>query len=261
MAMVPQACACETATVNRKQQTKRIVANYDEIPAALYDGTACYDEVAPPQSERTKMAKVKLDLASLDPDGMTGKADAIKTAMTGNANFPTPNPPLATLGTDNTTAKTKVSAQKNAQLAAKQATTDRDAALDVVANDLTLLAAYVENASGGDREKILSSGMDVKSDRTILMALDRAIILALSVGKNPGEVQVKWQPVSGAKSYQVQYCVDPITDAGWKDAPPSSDRKTLLTGLTSGAKVWVQVRAIAKDNLGPWSEPSNIIVP
>ncbi len=240
---------------------KSIVANYDENPAVLYDGTACYDEAGLPQSERIKMAKVKLELGGLDPDGVTGKADAIKTAMTGNANFATPNPPLATLGTDNTTAKTKVSAQKNAQLAAKQATNDRDAALQVVMNDMNLLAAYVENTSGGDPMKIRSAGMDVKSDRTPLGPLDLVIILSITVGKNPGEVQVRWKPVAGAKSYQVQYCADPITDTGWKDAPPSTDRRTLLSGLTSGAKIWVQVRAIARENLGPWSEPVNIIVP
>lgn len=259
--MVPQAGACEIKTVNRNQQTRCIVANYDDNPAVLYDGTACYDEPGLPQSERNKMAKVKLDLASLDPDGVTGKADAIKTAMTGNANFPTPNPSLATLGTDNTTAKAKITAQKNAQLAAKQATTDRDAAMDVLANDLNLLAAYVENASGGDPVKIRSAGMDIKADRTPLGELDLVVIISITVGTNPGEVRLKWQPVNKAKSYQVQYCADPITDAGWKDATPSTDRRTLLSGLTSGTKIWVRVRAIARDNVGPWSDPATIIVP
>ena len=131
------------------------------------------------------MAKVKLDLASFDPDGLTGKADAIKTAMTGNANFPSPNPTLTVLGTDNTTAKTKVSAQKNAQLAAKQATVDRDASLDVLRKDMTLLATYVENASGGDPVKIQSAGMDVKSDRTPLVELDQVLILALTRARIP----------------------------------------------------------------------------
>ena len=258
---VTQAGAWVAVKQTGTNKQKSIVANYEDNPPVFYDGTAHYDEAGLPQSERIKMAKAKLDMASLDPDGITGKADAIKTAMTGNANFPTPNPTLATLGTDNTTAKNKVSAQKNAQLAAKQATADRDAALQVVINDLNLLMAYVENVSGGDRDKILSAGMDVKADRTPLVGLDRVVILSVSVGKNPGEVQVKWQPVLKAKSYQVQYCVGPITDAGWKDAPPSTDRRTLLTQLASGAKIWVQVRAIAKDNLGPWSEPVNIIVP
>jgi hypothetical protein len=237
------------------------VARYDEIPAVLYDGAACYDEVEPPQAERSKMAKVKLDLASFDPDGLTGKADAIKTAMTGNANFPSPNPTLTVLGTDNTTAKTKVSAQKNAQLAAKQATVDRDTSLDVLRKDMTLLATYVENASGGDPVKIQSAGMDVKSDRTPLVELDQVLILALTAGKNPGELRVRWKPARGAKSYQVQYCADPITPAGWKDSVPTSDRRTVIAGLTSGAKVWVQVRAIAKDVTGPWSDVSVITVP
>ena len=237
------------------------MANYDEAVPVLYDSGVCYDESAPPGPERIKMSRVKLELRDLDPDGVTGKADAIKTAMTGNANFPTPNPPLATVGTDNTTAKDKIAAQKNAQKAAKDATVARDLALLALKQDLTSLAAYVQNASGGDRQKILSAGMDVYSEWTPLVALDRPVILSIAVGKNPGELRLRWTPIDRAKSYQLQVCVDPINDAGWKDAPPTSDRKATLTGLTSGTKVWVQVRPIAKDNQGPWSEPVNIIVP
>jgi len=45
------------------------------------------------------MAKVKLELQKLSPDQKIDLANTIKTAMTGNANFTTPNPPLATIGT------------------------------------------------------------------------------------------------------------------------------------------------------------------
>jgi hypothetical protein len=73
----------------------------------------------------------------------------------------------------------------NAQLAAKQATVDRDASLDVLRKDMTLLATYVENASGGDPVKIQSAGMDVKSDRTPLVELDQVLILALTRARIP----------------------------------------------------------------------------
>ena len=44
------------------------------------------------------MPKVKLALQKLSPDQKVDLANTIKTAMTGNANFPTPNPTLAALG-------------------------------------------------------------------------------------------------------------------------------------------------------------------
>jgi len=69
--------------------------------------------------------------------------------------------------------------------------------------------------------------------------------------------------VRGVKTYQVQYCVDPITSAGWKDVAPVSRSKKTITGLTSGARVWVRVRAIApkEENHGAWSDPAVKTVP
>ena len=56
------------------------------------------------------MAKVKLGLSRLNPDEVVALANTIKTAMTGNANFTTPNPTLTALGTLITTAQTKIAA-------------------------------------------------------------------------------------------------------------------------------------------------------
>jgi hypothetical protein len=54
------------------------------------------------------MAKVKLSLKGLSRDQLADKGDAIKTAMTGNANFTTPNPSLTTIGTAVTTLRAKI---------------------------------------------------------------------------------------------------------------------------------------------------------
>jgi hypothetical protein len=51
------------------------------------------------------MAKVKLGLRDLSPSEKLDLANTIKTAMTGNGNFPTPNPTLAAYGTLITTAQ------------------------------------------------------------------------------------------------------------------------------------------------------------
>lgn len=79
-----------------------------------YDSGVLYDDFAAPQPRRSKMAKIKLELDSLDPDGLLGRAVAVKTALTGNATFASPNPTLTLLGNDITAAQTKVTAQKNA---------------------------------------------------------------------------------------------------------------------------------------------------
>ena len=190
------------------------MANYDEIPPVLYDDAVCFDEAVSLGPERSRMAKVKLELDSLDPDGIAGLADAIIAAVTGNANFASPNPTLIVLGTHNTTLKAKVAAQKNAQMAAKQATADRDEALAVVARDLTTLAAYVESASGGDPVKIESAGMDVRSSQTPLVSLDRVVILSIAVGREPGVRRLKWSPISRARAIRCSIALTRLLTRG-----------------------------------------------
>jgi hypothetical protein len=209
------------------------------------------------------MAKVKLALSKLTPDELVGLANQIKTAMTGNANFTTPNPTLASVGTAITTATTKIAAQKAAVLAASQATGDRDAALDALKVLLTSLASYVQNTTGGDAVKIQSAGMSVKADVAPIGALAQAQNLALTAGDNDGELDASWDPVRGAKSYQVQTSPDPITGTSWHDVAPVSKSRKTLPGLNSGDRVWVRVRAIApkEENNGPWSDPAVKTVP
>ena len=87
----------------RKSNKGAGVPLYDSI--ASYDSGLLYDDPSSPQLNRRRMAKVKLGLKELSPDQKVDLANTIKTAMTGNANFTTPNPPLATIATLITTAQ------------------------------------------------------------------------------------------------------------------------------------------------------------
>ena len=69
------------------------MAQYD-TPGLFYDSGVQYDAVAPPP-ERKRMAKVKVGFKNPSREQVADKIDTVKTAMTGNANFTTPNPTLA----------------------------------------------------------------------------------------------------------------------------------------------------------------------
>ena len=73
------------------------MASYDTA-GVFYDSGVFFDGFVPPQPRKTPMAKVKLGLDKLTPDQMVAFANTIKTAMTGNANFPSPNPTLPSAG-------------------------------------------------------------------------------------------------------------------------------------------------------------------
>jgi hypothetical protein len=209
------------------------------------------------------MAKVKMGLADLSPDDVVSLANQIKTAMTGNANFATPNPTLTVVGTAITTATNKVAAQKAAQQAAKQATDDRDAAIIALIALLTSLVSYVENITGGDSVKIESAGMSVKAPNAPVGPLGQVQNLSASAGDEAGRLDLQWDPVRGNKGYEIQTTSDPNVASSWQLVASCSGSRWLLENLTSGQKLWVRVRAKApkKANFGAWSDPATKIVP
>jgi predicted secreted protein len=70
------------------------------------------------------------------------------------------------------------------------------------------------------------------------------------------------RPVNGGKGYEVQTSVDPVTGTSWAFKMAAGKSSGSLEGLTSGARLWVRVRAIGADNaFGPWSDPAVKTVP
>src|SRR5437867_12954107 len=106
-----------------------------------YDSGVYYDGFVPPQPQRNRMAKVKLGLDRLTPDELAAFANVIKTAMTGNANFASPNPTLAALGTLITTLQTKIASYNTSLATVDTALADRDAP------ELALRAGFTQEAA------------------------------------------------------------------------------------------------------------------
>jgi hypothetical protein len=57
--------------------------------------------------------------------------------------------------------------------------------------------------------------------------------------------------VSGAKSYEVQLSPDPMTATSFASQAPVTKSKAVATALTSGARMWARVRAVASAGTGP----------
>ncbi len=233
---------------------------YDSI--ATYDSGLFYDDPSSPQPNRRRMAKVKLGLKNLTPDQKIDQANTIKTAMTGNANFTTPNPTLAAYGTLITTAQTKINAYNLLKAQTETALSDRDTAIRALDNGTTQLGDYVQNVSGGDQTKIESAGMSVRDDGSPVGTPAQVMNLVLTEGDFEGTLDAAWDKVRGASSYEIQTSPDPITSTSWAFKQSASKSSATVAGLTSGAKLWVRVRAIGAGNTpGPWSDPATKVVP
>ena len=207
------------------------------------------------------MAKIALGLGKLKPEPKIQLAKDIKTGMTGNANVPNPNPSLVALGTLITNSETKLTAVNALEESLKAARLDLENTLMALDAGLTQEAAYVQDVTGGDAVKIATTNMPIKRPSEPIGPLGQVLDLAVKEGANEGALKAKRKKLRGAKSYEVQVSVDPFTPTSWRGVEPSSKVRTVISGLTSGAKMWVRVRGIGKGDPGAWSDPATKIVP
>ena len=208
------------------------------------------------------MAKVRLGLKEKTREQKITQANTIKTSMTGNANFTTPNPSLAAYGTLITTAQTKLNAYDVAKSALATALAECDAAFGALDGGTTQLSTYAENVTNGDRVKLESGGFDVRGDGAPVGPLTQVLNLVLTAGDNEGTLDAAWDSLRGANSYEIHISVDPVSGTSWTFKAVAGKSSITLDGLTSGAKMWVRVRGIGAGNSkGPWSDPAVKTVP
>lgn len=207
------------------------------------------------------MAKVKLALRSLTIPQKVQFMRQVVTSMTGNANFATPTPTLASITAKANDLETRYNDANSARQTAQQKTTLQDTS-DGESNALmTQVALYVENTSGGDAAKIQSAGMEVRADGAPIGTLPAPLGLIATVGDIDGELDLDWDSVRGANSYVIQKSPDPITPTSWQQAAIVTKSKGTVTGLTSGTKYWFRVAAVGTAGQGPWSDPATRIAP
>ena len=206
------------------------------------------------------MAKAKLELGKLTILQKVGLAQQIVIKMTGNANFTTPAPALAAITTAATALQTAANDASAARETAAQKTAAQNDAAGSLDGLLTQLAAYVDNVTGGDETKILSSGMGVRSAPGAAAIPTQVLALAATEGDNEGSVDLSWDPIGNAASYSIQ--LSTVSGTGpWTLNGVATKSSATVTGLTSGQRAWFRVAAVGTAGQGPWSDPTTKIVP
>ena len=186
------------------------------------------------------------------------KSESIVTAMTGNPSYTTPSPSLASITTKTDALKlafqNAINGGKNLKALVKIARKD-------LLFNLALLMAYVQNASGGDEDKILSSGFGVKSGSSPTGILPPPQNVRAEYNGNSGEGIVRWDAVSKRRSYIVQQSDDPIGPDTWENVPEGETGKRLLlvTGLSPGRIYWFRVITFGTAGYSAPSDPARIM--
>ena len=85
--------------------------------------------------------------------------------------------------------------------------------------------------------------------------------LESTIGDHDGQLDLSWDPVSGARSYVIEQSSDPPTTTGWTHAGVSTKSSTTVDGLRSGTRYWFRVAAVGPGGQSGWSDPSTTIAP
>lgn len=198
------------------------------------------------------MKLIKAGTSKLNASGLIAKAEYVEGKMTGNANFPTPNPAIA-----------DVKAAREALVTAVAQATSRATADIAVRNEfsavlrtlLVNLARYVNNVAGGDVDKAVSSGFELAAKPEPSTHLDAPKKLDVRVSAFVGCVDLAWKPVEDARMYQVYMNDgDPQDPSMWKMVLVSSRTRARVAGLVPGKFYSFRVTALGRIGEGPASD-------
>jgi hypothetical protein len=188
-------------------------------------------------------------------------AKQIQAALTGNANVPAPNPPLSTLQTLITTAESCTDAYETEKAILRNKKNLRDEAMKALCNGLRLEADTVQAATGGDPDKMETTGFRASKRPSPVGTPAQATRLVLEAGPIEGTLKACWKPVRGVKVYEIESSLDPIGVNTWTYKGTVTKAKAALNSFISGTRIWLHVRAIGAAGPGPWSDPAVKTVP
>ena len=174
----------------------------------------------------------------------------------------TPNPTTAALDTLYTAASGTQAQIDSLEMQLKSLRMSRDTQVDDLTSAIELEAATVISGTGGDPAKIMAIGYDLASDVKVAVgAKPQVTTLVVTAGDNDGELNPSWDPVTGADNFEVQVNTDPTKPAQWVTKLASSQSHCTITGLPSGIRHYVRVRANGPMGSGPWSDEASKMVP
>jgi fibronectin type III domain protein len=196
--------------------------------------------------------KVSLGFARLPDTELDNFAQAVITAITGNAAYPSPPVDLP-----------DVLAAKN-QFTAKLAAADSGGPMDTAVKNtarqkligmLRQLAVYVQMSCNNDLSTLLSSGFQAQSTNRASAPLDQPQGLVIKNGAS-GQLVASVMPVKNTSMYEGR--IKP-SDGDWLASIFSGDSQHVtFSGLTPGKNYTAQVRALGgSTGQSDWSDPSS----
>lgn len=196
-------------------------------------------------------AKVKMGLSRKNTNELIPYIQNHIEMMTGNPNFTAPQPLPADLLALFNTYQEAALAVINLETTLKDAVAQRDQLRADITGMMNVRAGYVQQASNGNRQVILSSGLGAKNPPTPVNTLAAPTNLRVDLNGEAGMMKIRWDVVPYAKTYELQ-CSRDVTPRAWETL--ASGTKTLVTKtLEVGVTYAFRVAAIGKPGQSNWS--------
>jgi hypothetical protein len=200
------------------------------------------------------MKLIKAGTSALNAEALVGKAEYVEGMMTGNANFPTPNPSIADL---TAVREALVKAIAKAESRAMADIAMRNEVATILRSQLVNLARYVNNVAQGDLNVALSSGFELAKKPEPSTSLGVPLKLEVRLSDFEGALNVSWKGVEDARMYQVYMNeTDPSDANAWTVVAVSSRTRVRITDLQPGKFYSFRVTALGRIGEGPASEVS-----
>jgi len=230
-------------------------------PLITFDDPRTLQEIL--NSQTKPMFDVVLDLTNLTNPQFIQRAKDISAGIAGQAAFASLAAKLTALDTTIALLEDKQTFQSAAQTAAETATAARNQTQESVKAQLIVLGADVGQLATTEAQ-VDTAELRVKSAPGPKPVPDAPTGLELTVGDEEGELSGQCDGQPGiVEYYEIRYTTgDPnAANPGWQLADTSKKSRFELTGLPTGQKVWVEVRACNARGKSPWSDPASKRVP
>ena len=202
---------------------------------------------------KTPRTTVTLRLPLHVPD-LIKLAQAVVQALTGNAHFPTPVPPLAAVST----AIANLDAAETATKTRAKGTIEiRDAAYTALVKAMRDLKVYVQGVCDANPDQaatiVASALMNVRK-ATVRTKHD----FIAKHGPTSGSVHLVAKAISHRSAYEWQWTPD--GGKTWNAAPATLQAKTTIVGLPLSVNCSFRYRPVLKTGEADWSQVISFIV-
>ena len=207
------------------------------------------------------MPRIRLNLGRLSITEKLAKGRQIVTAMTNNASFASPTPPLSDIATgldELERAFGLVQAAKSEMATRSGTQNNAEARVDQL---LTQLAGYVESVAGKDATLITSAGMEAKAAPSAPTIPPPPDGVGATVGEHDGVIDLFWKRVPNARSYVIESSVDPAALGSWTHVGIATSASRTINSLMTGKRYWFRVAAVGAGGQSGWSEHATKVAP